>query len=122
VPGTAIVTGLITGTQHAAPPRVRGRVLSLIQVSEALGQGAGILVAGLLGSSVALTLLLDGQASLYLACAIVAGTSFGAIPLTGERRDEGRDVIRHGPRLPAGLRIGQGCERRPSDRSMSHHS
>ena len=81
LPATAITTGLITGTQRATPPRVRGRVLSLIQVTEALGQGTGILLAGLLGSSISLTLLLDGQASLYLACAIVAGASFGTVRL-----------------------------------------
>ena len=90
VPATAIVTGLITTTQHAAPPRVRGRVLSLIGVSEALGQGTGILVAGLFASSVSLTLLLDGQASLYLACAVVAAASFGlaprAVPAASSRR------------------------------------
>jgi predicted MFS family arabinose efflux permease len=105
VPATAIVTGLITGTQHAAPPRVRGRVLSLIGVSEALGQGAGILIAGLLASSVSLTLLLDGQASLYVACAVVAGASFGLAPRASLPR---RPVVAHGPS--------------PSDRSMSHHS
>ena len=105
VPATAIVTGLITGTQHAAPPSVRGRVLSLIGVSDALGQGTGILVAGLLGSSVSLTLLLDGQASLYLACAIVAGASFAVAPR---------------PALPHRLAVAY--RRVASDRSISHHS
>jgi hypothetical protein len=78
LPATA--TGLITGTQRAAPPRVRGRVLSLIQVTEALGQGTGIVLAGLLSSSIPLTLMLDAQASLYLASAIVAAASFGVTP------------------------------------------
>lgn len=79
VPATAVTTGLITGTQRATPPFVLGRVLSLLQVTEALGQGTGILLAGLLGSSVSLTLLLDIQASLYVACALVAATSFAAV-------------------------------------------
>jgi hypothetical protein len=80
VPATATATGLITGTQRAAPPRVRGRVLSLIQVTEALGQGTGIVLAGLLSSSIPLTLMLDAQASVYLASAIVAAASFGVTP------------------------------------------
>ena len=79
VPATAATTGLLTGTQRAAPPRVLGRVLSLLGVTEALGQGTGILLAGMLSSSVSLTLLLDAQASLYLACALVASTSFAAV-------------------------------------------
>ena len=95
LPATAITTGLITGTQRAAPLHVRGRVLSLIQVIEALGQGTGILLAGLLGSSLSLTLLLDGQATLYLACAIVAGASFAAAPLRAAREaDRGRLAVR----------------------------
>lgn len=76
IPATALATGLITGTQEASPPRLRGRVLSLIQVAEALGQGTGILTAGLLSSMVSLTFLLNAQAGCYLACAIVAITSF----------------------------------------------
>lgn len=99
VPATAIATGLVTGTQRATPVRVRGRVLSLVRVTEALGQGTGILVAGLLSSSISLTLMLDGQASLYLACAIVAGASFGAAPLTGAREaDRGQLAGRRGLR------------------------
>jgi len=102
VPATAITTGLITGTQRATPPHVRGRVLSLIQVTEALGQGTGILLAGLLGSSVSLTLMLDGQATLYLTCAVVAAAGFG--------------VVRSGNRGPAAYVLGA------SDSSTSHHS
>ena len=75
-PGTALATGLITGTQQAAPPPVLGRVVSLIQVAEALGQGAGILAAGLLSSLTSLTVLLNAQAGCYLTCAMVALIGF----------------------------------------------
>jgi MFS family permease len=86
VPATALVTGLLTGTQRACPPRVLGRVLSLIQVAQALGQGTGILAAGFLSSSASLTLLLNAQAGCYLACAVVAITGFAAIaPPTGAK-------------------------------------
>jgi len=98
LPATAITTGLITGTQRATPARVRGRVLSLVQGTEALGQGTGILLAGLLSSSVSLTLMLDGQASLYLLCAIVAGASFGADLRPGcLRRPAVADATRRAP-------------------------
>jgi MFS family permease len=76
VPGTALSTGLITGTQQASPPRLRGRVLSLVAVAQALGQGTGILAAGLLSAIAPLTVLLNAQAGCYLTCAIVAITKF----------------------------------------------
>jgi MFS family permease len=75
-PGTALATGLITGTQEAAPSPVLGRVVSLIQVAEALGQGAGILAAGLLSSLTSLTVLLNAQGGCYLTCAMVAMIGF----------------------------------------------
>lgn len=76
LPATALVTGLLTGTQRASPHHVLGRVLSLIQVAQALGQGTGIVLAGLLSSSIPLTVLLNIQASCYLTCAVVAVTHF----------------------------------------------
>jgi MFS family permease len=76
VPATALSTGLITGTQQATPPHLRGRVLSLIAVAQALGQGTGILAAGLLSTITPLTILLNAQAGCYLACALIAITSF----------------------------------------------
>jgi MFS family permease len=76
IPATALSTGLITGTQDASPPHMRGRVLGLIGVAEALGQGGGILAAGLLAGSVSLTALLNGQADCYLGCAAIAAAGF----------------------------------------------
>ena len=76
IPATALATGLLTGTQAASPPSVRGRVLSLLQVAQALGQGVGILAAGLLAGRVSLGLALNFQASCYLACAGVAVIGF----------------------------------------------
>lgn len=78
IPATALNTGLITGAQDASPPSVRGRVLALIGVAEALGQGGGILAAGLLAGPVSLTVLLNGQAGCYLACAAIAAAGLRA--------------------------------------------
>ena len=80
LPGVALTTGLITGTQAAAPAPMRGRVLSLLGVAQALGQGTGILLAGLLADSVALGVLLNLQAGCYLACALVASLAFARPP------------------------------------------
>jgi predicted MFS family arabinose efflux permease len=79
IPATALVTGLLTGTQRASPHRVLGRVLSLIHVADAIGQGTGILAGGLLSGSISLTVLLNAQASCYLACGLVAITGFAAM-------------------------------------------
>jgi MFS family permease len=76
IPATALSTGLITGTQDASPASTRGRVLGLMGVAEALGQGGGILTAGLLAGPVSLTALLNGQAGCYLACAAIAAIGF----------------------------------------------
>jgi hypothetical protein len=71
--------GLLTATQRASPRHVLGRVLSLIQAAQALGQGTGILLAGLLSNTVSLTALLNIQASCYLTCAVVAVMGFAPI-------------------------------------------
>jgi MFS family permease len=76
IPATALSTGLITGTQQASPPHLRGRILSLIAVAQALGQATGILAAGLLSAVTPLTVLLNAQAGCYLACAVIAITGF----------------------------------------------
>jgi MFS family permease len=72
IPATAVSTGLVTGIQQASPPHLRGRILSLITVAEALGQAIGILAAGLLSAITPLTVLLNAQAGCYLACALLA--------------------------------------------------
>ncbi|HWD76752.1 MAG TPA: MFS transporter [Solirubrobacteraceae bacterium] len=76
IPAAALTTGLITGIQRASPPGVLGRTLSLMQAAQALGQGTGILAAGLLSASISLTVLLNLQAGCYVACALVAAMGF----------------------------------------------
>jgi MFS family permease len=76
IPATALGAGLITGTQQASPPHLRGRILSLLAVAQALGQATGILTAGLLSAITALPVLINTQAGCYLACAIIATCCF----------------------------------------------
>lgn len=85
IPASAQSTGLITAVQRAGPTATRGRVFSLIAVADALGQGAGILAAGLLSGSVSLVMLLDVQGGCYLACAFVAVAGLGREPMSAGR-------------------------------------
>ncbi|MGA9859625.1 MAG: MFS transporter [Solirubrobacteraceae bacterium] len=78
VPATAFVTGLVTELQLVCPAPVLGRVLSLVGVAQAAGQGAGVLAAGVLSGAVPLAVLLNGQGCLYLAGAAVAALGFQA--------------------------------------------
>jgi MFS family permease len=77
IPATLLGTGLTTGTQQASRPDLRGRILSLLNVAQTLGQAVGILAAGTLSSIISLAVLLNVQASCYLACAAIAFASFG---------------------------------------------
>lgn len=91
IPATALGTGLVTGTQQASPQHLRGRILSLLAVAQALGQATGILAAGLLSAITPLLVLLNAQAGCYLACAIVATCCFhrpqhSLIPSTANAR------------------------------------
>ncbi|HET8977092.1 MAG TPA: MFS transporter [Solirubrobacteraceae bacterium] len=88
IPSTALVTGLITDVQQSVPAGRLGRVLSLMQVAQALGQGAGIVVAGLLGGQVSLSALLDVQAGCYLACAAIAAVHLVASRARGAAHAE----------------------------------
>ena len=76
IPATALGSGLITEAQSVSPPGRLGQVLSLNQVAEALGQGLGILAAGLLSNVITLTALLNVQAGCYLLCAPIALAGF----------------------------------------------
>jgi MFS family permease len=97
IPATALSTGLITGTQDASPPRLRGRVLSLMSVAQALGQATGILTAGLLSAVTPLTVLLNAQAGCYLACALIAIIGFDCHRSKRDARPRQRRLSRRTP-------------------------
>ena len=80
LPATLIGTGLTTGTQQHAPPHLRGRILSLLSVAQALGQAIGILTAGVLSSVLPLAALLNAQAACYATCAAVIWIAFHPSP------------------------------------------
>jgi len=94
IPATALGTGLITGSQQASPPHLRGRILSFLTVSQALGQATGILAAGLLSAITPLLVLLNAQAGCYLACAIIATCCFDRPHITSSQPPQTPDPLR----------------------------
>lgn len=66
VPSIALVTGLVAALQQATLDGERGRVIAACGVAMAVGQAAGVGLAGLLGDRLGVIPLLDGQAALYL--------------------------------------------------------
>lgn len=80
IPATLLQTGLASASQQSSPPHLLGRVLSLVAVAEALGQAMGILIVGILSSTVTLELLLNAQAGCYAVCALIAYSSLAVAP------------------------------------------
>jgi MFS family permease len=85
IPATLLGTGLTTGTQRTSRPHLRGRILSLLNVAQTLGQATGILAAGTLSGITSLAVLLNVQASCYLTCAAIAFASFARHQLSPPR-------------------------------------
>jgi predicted MFS family arabinose efflux permease len=80
IPGVATSTGMITIVQRTAPPEAMGRVVAAVTTVAGAAQGVGLLAAGLLVEHVDVVAVLNGQASLYLACGVLG------LLLLGERR------------------------------------
>ncbi len=71
VPGAAMGIGLFTAVQRFSPAGMLGRVVGMAGALDALARAAGSLIAGLLVSQVDLTVLLDVQSSIYIACGLL---------------------------------------------------
>ncbi|HEX3088678.1 MAG TPA: MFS transporter [Ilumatobacteraceae bacterium] len=71
VPGAAMGIGLFTAVQQFSPAGMLGRVVGMAGALDALARAAGSLIAGLLVSQVDLTVLLDVQSSIYIACGLL---------------------------------------------------
>lgn len=90
IPATALESGLTTAGQQASPAGLRGRTLSLLAVAQAIGQGVGILTAGILSSALALGIILNAQAGCYAACAVIAAVALGPRRADGDQRGDER--------------------------------
>jgi len=66
IPGTALSVGLFTTIQTSSPQHAIGKVTGVMGAGEAIGVGAGAILAGLLIDRVSLGILLNGQAAIYL--------------------------------------------------------
>jgi MFS family permease len=76
-PGTALVTGLTSAMQQAAPDGRRGKVFAAMGVASSLGQAAGMIIAGVLGDAVGVVGVLNAQGMLYLLAGAVAARWLG---------------------------------------------
>jgi predicted MFS family arabinose efflux permease len=72
IPGVATMAGLITIVQTVSPPNAIGRVIATMQTAMQAAQGIGLLAAGLLADRLGVVAVLDGQATLYLVCGVLA--------------------------------------------------
>jgi MFS family permease len=71
-PGVVMVAGLISVLQQESAPAHRGAVFAAVGLVTAVGQGAGILLAGLADGPVGLVPLLQLQGCLYLGAGVIA--------------------------------------------------
>ncbi len=72
VPGAAMGIGLFTAVQQFSPAGMLGRVVGMAGALDALARAAGALLAGVLVSQVDLSVLLDVQSVIYIACGVLA--------------------------------------------------
>ena len=85
-PGTALLTGLTTAMQQAAPDGRRGIVFAAMGVATSVGQAAGMVLPGLLGDPLGVVSILNVQGVLYLLAAAIAMRWMASEPRHRRRR------------------------------------
>jgi Na+/melibiose symporter-like transporter len=88
IPGAALGVGLFTAMQRFSPNGMLGRVAGAAGTLDALARSVGSLLAGVLLSRVHLSVLLNAQALIYLACGMLAYVFIR----DGRRPDPGANV------------------------------
>jgi MFS family permease len=72
IPGVATSTGLVTTVQTLTPPTHLGRVFAAFETGAAALAAVGVLAAGALADRFGVVAVLDVQASIYIACGVLA--------------------------------------------------
>jgi predicted MFS family arabinose efflux permease len=95
VPAVATATGELTLVQTVTPRAALGRVIAAVTTLAGAGQGLGLLAGGLLAETLGAVTVLDGQATLYLLCGVLALAFLTRSPRAPESFAEGRaDALR----------------------------
>lgn len=89
LPAVATATGEITLVQTVTPRAALGRVIAAVTTLSGAAQGVGLLAGGILAETVGAVTVLDGQASLYLLCGVLALVFLARSPRAQESRAEG---------------------------------
>jgi MFS family permease len=72
MPGVATMTGLLTTVQSVTPPTHLGRVFATFETGAGALQAVGVILAGALADRLGVVSILNAQASIYVACGILA--------------------------------------------------
>jgi predicted MFS family arabinose efflux permease len=89
-PGVALMTGLVSTLQSAAPSSDRGKAFAIAGVVASLGEATGMLAGGILGDPLGIVAVLNVQGAIYVLAGLLAAV-----------------VARERPAVAAPLRLGR---------------
>jgi MFS family permease len=84
VPGVATSSAALTALQQLTPATHLGRVFAAFETASAVLAAVGVLGAGALADRLGVVTILDAQASIYLACGVLALVLLRGLPSASE--------------------------------------
>ncbi|MGI8714783.1 MAG: MFS transporter [Solirubrobacteraceae bacterium] len=76
-PGVFMVTGMISFLQQSGEEHERGRIFGALGLADNLGEGVGMIAAGVLTGPLGLSTILDLQGCIYLAVGVLVASALG---------------------------------------------